>query len=435
MNTSPLRSDLSDYAGLVWGGRRIIAVVTATCVVIMAALTWAVPRIYLIRSEIDAGVLAQAQPVETNLLVEAVDRGQFIVEGGRFPESMPKGLTVTWRAPSTMILEARSIEAASALPRLEVLTAAVHAELEARFRQYTLQRVRVQENAIAVQADADARLQRLRQFFKERSAAATASRALAYAETVRAASQRASFQLATERRLRQPLLRLRARLLAQPASAATGTKTVVDPVVIASLDDVIAAIAPDPDGTWPESTSAALEREDARRAVLDRLSSVPGLFFAELPRIFLQLTRYDLQVARAAEAQRAAERLLDRDERAEQLLNNTAPVRTVGPAETLHKSLVDLERTYQEDDQPAARAVHGAAEIFRELVHVYQQVEAAERGPSLERVPRVIVAPVMLAQPIWPRPAVNVAVAFHFGLAGSIMFVVFTSRLRTPNAS
>ena len=317
MNTSTPRSDLSEYVAVLWGSRNVILLATAGSVIVMSAFTWAMPRLYVVRSEIDAGVLAQAQPVETNLLVEAIDRSQFTVQGGLFPESMPKGLTVSWRPPSTMILEAKSTDPGDARRRLQVLTAAVDAELEARFRRYALQRARTQERAVTAPAGAKARLLRLKQLMDERSAAAITSAAEAHAGAVKAASERASFQQTAEARYRQPLQQLRDLLM---------KTSDVDPALVTCVKVVLEALAPDDDAAEPESIFAAFEREDVRENALRRLSVLKEPVLAVLPQVFRQLTAYDVRVARAAELQRAAELLRQRDERGLSLLNSTPPV-------------------------------------------------------------------------------------------------------------
>lgn len=431
MNTSFKDGDLSDYAALVWNGKRIIAAVTLGCVAVMAVLTWALPPIYLIRSVIDTGALAQAEPVETNLLVEAVDRNQFKPGADLFPETMPKGLTVSWRAPSTMILEAKSVDPVDAMRRLDTMTAAVQSELTTRFRRYATWRAGAHRQVVTLQNDANARLRRLGRLFEERSAVAAAGAGAAHAEASTAASQRAAFQLSVEARLRQPLLEIRERWVARQADAASGLATAKDPSVIKALDAVVASIRPDDDAGQPESIYEALERDDTRRDVMDALSSVRASVFAALPTIFRRISTFDLRVARAAELKRSAERQLQLDEQAMLVVRRALPVQGRDAAEALLKALDDLVGTYKEDDPTAARAVTETALRFRELTKAYGDVEIAGEGPSLERVPKILVAPSMPARPIWPRPVVNLAIAFLFGLAASVIYVVSTAPARS----
>ena len=79
-----------------------------------------------------------------------------------------------------------------------------------------------------------------------------------------------------------------------------------------------------------------------------------------------------------------------------------------------------------------ARAVYETRGAFTDLVSVYRD---ANELPGLARTPKVLVAPAMPQSPVWPRPAVNLAIAFLFGLVGSTIFAVLASRLRASDVS
>lgn len=416
MNSSSLRRDVSDYAAIVWRGRTFILLTTLAAVVLMIALTAALPRLYILRSEVSTGAVVNVQPVETNLFVEAVDRSEFVPEGAEFGESLTDRLTASFRAPYALVMEARVTEPADGLRRLEILTQAVFAELDARYEAAVAERARILSLAEEVQFEANSRARQLARFFEARNASAFVAAAAADADATAAAARRAALQRAAEARLRRPMLLARDRLLQE------GNPVAITDAIAGALE----RLAPEDNPRMPVSLFEAIERADARQRLLSTLGSITEPVLIELPLLFRQIGAYDLDIARAMEARRTAEYLLRRDERAKELLAGAGAIVDAGQAEAFEKSLEDLEKFYLETSDPfTAGAVRQTASVMRDAANGLRKAQAERDAPLLKLRPEITVPPAAPAGPAWPRPLVNAIIATIFGLVASVVIVVF----------
>lgn len=430
MNSSTHRQDLADYFALLWAARWRILLVTAACVALMALLTAALPRLYVIRAEIDTGPLHQAKPVELNLLVEAIDRNQYDVPGARFNDTWDDSLTASFRAPWTLVLEVRSTDPDSAQARMNVLASAVQAELARRLEELARVRAKIEERALTVQTDVNARSRRLARLFHERTGVGVAAVTEADAAAKSAAARRVALQTSIEARYRPVLVRLRERLR---ASAAPGRLSRSAEAALNVIEPLLAQLVPDDDPGRPESAFEALERLDARRDLFAELGQFAGTELASLPAAFQQIAALDLQIARGAETRRAADHLRQRDAAAIALLASGTPVANAERAAALKTGLEGLKTTYEEaDDLATARAISETAAGLDALIKAYAEVDVQKEGPPLVRVPAVRVTPVRPAEPAWPRPTVNLVIALMFGLVASVVVTVFVASRREP---
>jgi hypothetical protein len=454
MNNSSLRSDLSEYADRLWQGRRIIVLITASCVIVMAAFTWGMPRLYLVTSQVNAGSLGYVHPLEVRLFVEAVDRNRFHVEGGTFSETAPKVLRVTNRDPSTIDLKALSPDPAGALQRLTVLTAAVQAELQVRLTAYAEDRVRVLATAAASSQRAIDLIRTLRTKLRERGFAANSLIESSRAAATGAAARRAGLQSSADVRFRPLLLKYRADAIgAGPSAGTTGAETA------AAVDEILAALVRDADASQPASTLAMLQRNGRRVQALARIGPVGEAALSDLRRVFREVSAEDGQVARAVTQQKDVESMRLRDERLLPALevlvasSQDAEIRlkvyedaelqrpknqrsppppanaflTSQDVEKLRRVLDDAEHSYDNADDPIAPAVQETRAAVASLVVALHGAEGARARPVLTP-PFVSAAPVLFPKAVWPRPLVNVAIAFLFGLVASVILATFVPR-------
>lgn len=415
MNSSGLHRDVSDYAAIVWRGRTFILLTTLAAVVLMIAMTAALPRLYILRSEVSMGAVVSVEPVETNLFVEAVDRSEFVPEGAEFGESLTDRLTASFRAPYTLVMEARVTDPVDGLRRLDVMTLAVLAELNARFDAAVADRERVLGLAATAQAAAHDRARQLTRVFDERQASAFATIAAAEQAASAAAGRRAELQREAQGRLTRPMLLLRQRLL----------REVTPPPVTAAIAEALERLAPEDNPRMPASVVEAVDRAAARQRLLSTLVSVNDPVLADLPLVFWQIAEYDLEIARAMESRGTAEYLLQREARAREVLAGASAADPDG-AEAFERSLERLETFYTETNDPAtARALREAASVMRVTANALHRAKAELDAPLLKRRPEIAVPPAAPAGPAWPRPMVNVVIAVIFGLVASIIIVVF----------
>lgn len=431
--TTNLQQDLREYLDILWRGKGLIIGGTIACLVIMAAYTWAVPRLFLIRTQIDAGTIAVLEPSELNLLLEAVERDEFRVEGGRFTETAPKALTVAFNAPSTIRLQALTTHPASGFQRLMVLAPAVVKELNRRLALHQRQRDRADENARTVRADAIKSLQWLTRVVDQRSAWASAAALAARTDAERLAARRSQAQLMAVVRLRRILAAMRARLQLleseqHPSSAAVNRRREAGDAVVA-LEDVLETMRLDLDPTQRDNLFAVLERSDKFTRAIDRLSFVTEPALAYLPAMFREIASYDMDIARAVDAQRMAERVIHEDERALSLLSSRSSFPAAAAATEMQKTLDDMGKLYAQDDTTTP-AIEKTKTRFQELAGAYRTLDAIREEPATLRPASIVIPPALPARPAWPRPLVNLAIALLFGFFGSSVAVAFLAQAR-----
>lgn len=416
MSATPnLRSDLSDYFGILWNGRWAILIGTALAMLIMSAFTWAMTPFYGVTSEIDAGSLALARPKDLNLLVEAVDRNQFPVEGGRFPETTPKALTVTFRPPWTMKLIAVTTNQADALRRLDVLTHAVKAELDMRFSTYVANRTTIESRPKFLQADLETRRQALLIQLRDRMATDADTIARSKTDAARAAGRLSSLQTTARAAYREQCIVLRDRLMLAS-----------DREAVSSLDEIMAAFGGEGQAQPPATLEGVMALNRRRLDAIERLRKTGAPFLPELSRRFSDMNVAEGQFARAAALRRAAERRYQVDGRAIAAVETLA-VFDQRSLESAKTALTQEHGEYMKDSDPLATSV-------KELIGIATVLSAALNAADVSRAEPVMKAPAitLLATPLpgrlWPRPLVNLTVAFLFGLVASVLFVVFKSR-------
>lgn len=420
MNSSSLRGDLSAYVSLVWAGRKVILLGTLTCMIVMAVLTWSLPRLYIVRAELDTGPLNNVEPTETNLLVEAVDRNQFIVEGGEFRDTLTDSLTATFRAPSTMLLDARSTDPEGAARRLAVLAAAIETELKTRFKRARVLRSEPEQRAASLLKDVNARTENLARVFEARRVASTAVADAARAAVSRIASERVALHASAKARFESRLRQAR-------AGANRG--------VTEAVMQMEAVLMQDPEANSPDTVSNALEREQVRQRALERFMSAVGSAFGDLPGVLRQMTSHDVQLVSALEVQRAVVPIEQRDARAVQLLAETPPAVEVGTATRLQGVLDEIEKSYLTANEPQIlAAVKETTAVLVKVEEAYRDLKLAADAPLLVREPALVTPPAVPASPAWPQPLVNLGIAFLFGLAGSTLIAVFTASRREEPA-
>lgn len=416
MNSSSLRRDVSDYAAVIWQGRTFILVMTLAAVILMVVLTAALPRLYILRSEVSTGAVVNVQPRETNLFVEAVDRSEWMPPGGEFAESITDRLTASFRPPHALVMEARVTDPADGLRRLTVLTDAVFAELNTRFDAAVAERERFLSLAQSAQLAANDGARQLARVFDERHASALAAAAAAQEAATASAARRAALQRAWEARLSQPMLFARDRLLREDAP----------PAFAAAIAGALERLAPEDNPRKPASLFEAIERADARQRLLSTLGNITESALMALPPLFRRIAADDLDIARAMEAHRAAEHLIRRDERARELLAGAGAIVDPGQAEAFERSLTDLEKLYRQTGDPfAARAVRETASVVHVTANALRKAQAERDAPLLKLRPEIIVPPTLPDRPAWPRPMVNLPIALIFGFVASVVIVVF----------
>lgn len=419
---SNLRADLGEYLRLVWRSAHIVVLGTAACVLVMGALTWAVPRLYLVKAQLDAGPIAALEPQELILFREALERGQFAPVGFLFPETLHKALKVTLQPPSTIKLQALTDNPGTALPRMVFLARAVETELNARLQKYEVARDEAAPRVRALQDEASMRVGRLQRVLRLRSAKATAASATAQAVLDRSSSRRRSIQIEASARVRRMLGQLHERLNGREwdtSSTSTSERNAVD-----ILGKTLTAIGSDADATQPDNLFAALERDDNRWRAQDSLNSLAGLSNPDFSATFRELTKCDEEIAQALEAKYAADKTRQRDESGLPILNRHATFGDAAAAEVMQKDLQELEQLYIRDDATTAGAARETATTLKALADAHRALYKALNRGELTHA-SIVIPPSMPTEPAWPRPLPNLVIAFLFGIIGSILFVGF----------
>ena len=353
----PLRVDLREYVWLLWKSRRLLVAGTAASVLLMAALTWAVPRFYRVSLRIDAGTIALLQYPELNLLIEAVDRNQFPADGAMFTEMVPKALTVRFRPPTSIDFEVMTKDPADAVARLPKLADAVVKELNARFTRYQQGRVALYAEIEQAQTDARAKWAALRLMLEVQSVAAGEAFLAARADEARLTASRTALTLAATK----------------------------------GIEHLLA------DGGDGSTVAREVERAVAQIGDLT-----------------------NVELSRAAERGQRAQRARERPDRALAMLTPASVTASnEAAARAFEELLGEVGSLYRQEQPEIARAVQETATAFNTLAGGYQAVYGPElsalKGPSLQ------IPVAMPTQPAWPRPAVNLAIAFLFGLVASLL--------------
>lgn len=403
MSTPTGLGDLTEYVATIWGGRKIIFAVTAGSALVMALLTMALPKLYIVRSVVDAGVLPDVQPRELNLFVDAVARNEFVVEGGRFADSLTDSLTATFRPPSSIELAARSANPASAAQRLTVLTAGVLAELEKTFKTVAGPRAAPGGRVATLLEEAAARATTLASVFEERRDSAVGLAVAAREAAVREAQKRDALRAAAASRYAGPLRSI----------SYTGV-----PAVDAAAREV---------GNWLRDDAPApnvvdvLEADHRRWPWITTLGSVPA--FSSLAALSAQLASSDLQLIGAVQTRDAADALHQREERAIQVLS--ASPTDAASAARMQEALDALAAEYQSPSEA------GVVAQLREMSAVLASVAAADADAQavLQRmVPHIVTPPAVPTVPAGPRPVVSITVATLVALVGSALVVSIRGR-------
>lgn len=365
MNESLLRVDLREYVRGLWRSKRLIFGGTAASVLIMAAFTWAVPRLYAVTARIDAGSIAVVQPERFNLFLEAVDRNEFVVAGAMFTGTSPKALMVRFKPASTIDLDILTRNPADAVARLPKLADGVVNALNIRLDEYVQIRRAADDRAAMARKNALAQWTQLRQMIVPKGKALDDTIRAARADETRAAARRAALVAAASRRVE--------RLLAQDST------------------------------------------QDSQAAARQIESAVAPLRDAD-----------DAELARAAETRRAAEEALARHQLA---LSKVEPGPTAPDAATAggrKERLLEVASSYAQNDADIAQAAGQAATALAELEDAYRGVQGPPL--SALRQAAITIGPSLPLRPAWPRPVVNLTIACLFGFAASLLAAGFRMR-------
>lgn len=395
----------SQYAAALWAGRRTMLAATAGTAVMVAVVMLALPKFYIVRSVVDAGVLLpEVQPKELKLFVEAVDRGEFVVEGGRFGDSLTDSLTAAFRPPSSIEFEARSADPARAAQRLTVLTAGVLAELEKMRTAVTDPRTAPDARVVTLLREAAARARTLATVFEGRRASAVNLAGSAGDAAARAAEQRDALRAAAASRYGRLLQSAEIGGVPAPALAAR------------ELAGWLRADEPAP------SVADVLEADHRTRPWIATLVPLnPG--FSGLTAVSTELVSADLQLLSAVHARDAAHVLQQREERAVQALS--APLTDAAAAARMQEALDALTADYRSPSET------GVVAQLREMSAVLASVAVADADAQavLQRmVPHIVTPPAVPMAPAGPRPFVSLAITTLVALVGSALVVSIRGR-------